>query len=234
MNIINLGSGSSGNAFIVESCGSRILLECGFPYKDLLKRAKFDLPKNCLISHSHGDHSVSAVDFVKWGGKVYTSAGTAEALGCGIALPKREWSEVGGFSVYPFETQHDCVDPVGYFIVCNKSNESLLFVLDTCYLRYVFNKLFTHKSYIMIECNFDRETLSEKANDKHLERVIENHMSLQDLKLMLSANDLSSVESIYLCHLSQENLDWQKAKKEVQELTGLPVYLANKNGGFSR
>jgi phosphoribosyl 1,2-cyclic phosphodiesterase len=86
----------------------------------------------------------------------------------------------------------------------------------------------------MIECNFDRETLSPAANDKHLERVIENHMSLQDLKLMLQANDLSSVEAIYLCHLSQENLDWHKAKKEIQEMTGLPVYLANTKGGFGR
>lgn len=230
MKIINLGSSSSGNAFIVESNGNRILLECGFPYKDLLKKSGFNLPENCLVTHEHKDHSMSAKDLTKWGIQVWGSAGTIEAIGCGKVIPKKQWSENDGFQIYPFETEHDCAEPYGYFLASGE--ESVLFVTDTCYLRYIFDRLFTEKTYLMLECNFDRETLSETVDDRHLERVFNSHMSLQDLKLMLKANDLSKVEAIYLLHASQDNLDPHKAKKEIQELTGLPVYLCAKNGGF--
>jgi phosphoribosyl 1,2-cyclic phosphodiesterase len=232
LNIVNLGSSSKGNAFILESSGNRILLECGFPFRKLQEKAKFNLPDHCLLSHEHKDHSECARDYSRWCGKIYTSKGTAEKIeaDCQI-MSEKVLYEINGFLVFAFKTEHDCAEPFGYFIHDPKSNESLVFIMDSCFIRYNFKSVPFKLTHILIECNFDREAISPDCNDKHLERVFESHMSLQDLKLFLNANDLSNVEEINLCHLSNDNLDWHKAKKEIQELTGLPVNMFGHNGG---
>lgn len=58
------------------------------------------------------------------------------------------------------------------------------------------------------------------------QRVIENHMSLDRVKAMLSANDLSRVEEIWLLHLSDGNADAERFRKEIFWLTGRKVYVA--------
>lgn len=231
MKITNLGTSSSGNSFIVQGSKSRLLLDCGFRHKLLLEKSGFDLPENCLMTHEHGDHSKGAKQYLRQGNKVWTSEGTQEALGIKTeTVGHNQYVEIDGFLVLPFTTEHDCAEPLGYLVQDIETREALLFATDTYFLRYKFpDGVLTH---ILIECNFDRETLSPDVNDKHLERVFESHMSLQDLKLMLKANDLSRVEGIYLCHMSSDNLMPHKAKKEIQELTGKPVYLCLKNGGI--
>lgn len=230
MRIINLGSSSSGNAFILESESGRMLLECGFEYKKLLEKADYDLPKHCLLTHEHKDHSKAAEKYISWGNKLYTSPGTKEALKIDCeTVEKLKPFEVEGFLIIPFDTEHDCADPLGYIIQDIKTKEALLFATDTYFIRYKFENI----THILIECNFDREELSPDVDDKHLERVFESHMSLQDLVLMLRANDLSKVEEIYLCHMSNDNLDPEKARKAIIKTTGLPVYLCLKNGGIN-
>jgi phosphoribosyl 1,2-cyclic phosphodiesterase len=51
-------------------------------------------------------------------------------------------------------------------------------------------------------------------------------MSLKTVKDMLRANDLSQVKEIHLLHLSDRNSSAKLFKKEIQELTGKPVYIA--------
>jgi len=234
LKLTNLGSSSSGNAFILEA-GDRILLECGFPLKELQAKSGFNLPENCLLTHEHKtDHSKGALDFAKWVGRVYSSKGTLDAIGQHknfIAVPEKVIFQIGRLLIFAFKTEHDCAEPYGYWIHDPVENESLLFIMDSCFIRYNFKNVPFKLTHILIECNFDRETLSPDCNDRHLERVFESHLSLQDLKLFLNANDLSNVQEINLCHLSQDNLDPHKAKKEIQELTGLPVYMFGKNGG---
>jgi hypothetical protein len=42
----------------------------------------------------------------------------------------------------------------------------------------------------------------------------------------MQANDLSKVQEIWLLHLSDGNSDADRFKREIQELTGKPVYVA--------
>lgn len=57
-------------------------------------------------------------------------------------------------------------------------------------------------------------------------RIIRNHMSLQRLKAFLLANDLSRVKQIWLLHLSADNSEMGRFKREIQALTGKEVYVA--------
>lgn len=46
------------------------------------------------------------------------------------------------------------------------------------------------------------------------------------MKDFLKANDLRHVQEIWLLHLSDGNSDADRFKREIQELTGKPVYIA--------
>ena len=82
MRIASLASSSKGNAYLIADRKTRILLECGLSYKELQKRAGFDLARlhGCLVSHEHKDHSLSVRRVAESGVPVYMSRGTAEAL----------------------------------------------------------------------------------------------------------------------------------------------------------
>ena len=58
------------------------------------------------------------------------------------------------------------------------------------------------------------------------DRLIESHFSLENVKEFLKANDLSRVRGIWLMHMSLVNCDFKRAKREIQELTGIPTYIA--------
>ena len=51
-------------------------------------------------------------------------------------------------------------------------------------------------------------------------------MELKTVKDFLSANDLSKVIEIHLIHLSSANSDAERFRKEIQAITGKPVYIA--------
>ena len=61
-----LASSSAGNAYIVSDSDTRILLECGIPYKQLQKLSGFALSelRACLVSHEHKDHAKSVNELI--------------------------------------------------------------------------------------------------------------------------------------------------------------------------
>jgi phosphoribosyl 1,2-cyclic phosphodiesterase len=82
---------------------------------------------------------------------------------------------------------------------------------------------------IAVECNNISEIVSKNIMEGHIpavvgKRVRRNHMSLENLILMLKANDLSQCRAIYLMHLSDGNSDERRMKEEVQAATGIPTY----------
>ena len=59
MQLITLGSGSSGNGYIIQNDDEALIIECGIPLKDAVEALGGNLKKvvGCLITHSHGDHA---------------------------------------------------------------------------------------------------------------------------------------------------------------------------------
>ena len=83
-----IASSSHGNAYLVEDCQSRILLECGLAFRTLQKKLGFSLAEldGVLLTHEHKDHARCACEMVHSGQTVYMSAGTALELG--LAEPR--------------------------------------------------------------------------------------------------------------------------------------------------
>ena len=121
MRILSLGSGSKGNATVVEHDGHVLLIDCGLPLK-LFRNIEAD---GVLLTHSHADHTAGLEKFVRHRGTpVYANALTAEVVvhDCRVSedafvcFEDGQSFEIGSFSVTPFAIPHDTSDPVGYLV----------------------------------------------------------------------------------------------------------------------
>lgn len=230
ISIKSYGSSSAGNAYLLSDGERSLLLEAGINLKKL-QDVDFVNCDGCLITHEHGDHSKFAMDILnKTGMDIFTSAGTQEAL----KLPKHrihqikalEQIEIGVWTVLPFDTQHDVNEPLGFFIQ-TKSDERVLFATDTYYIKYKLPGV----THLMIECNYAKDIIDAKVEAGKVlpflrNRIIKSHFELENVKGFIKANDMSRLQEIWLLHLSDSNSDAERFKREIQELTGVPVYIA--------
>ncbi|EST12067.1 MBL fold metallo-hydrolase [Sporolactobacillus laevolacticus] len=231
--ITPLASGSSGNAYKVTDGHTLLLLEAGINYKDIQVGFDFHMSQvvGCLVTHEHGDHSKAVKDVIKKGAiDVYASKGTFSKLGISGHRVKpvevKKQFTLGTWTIMPFDVQHDVSEPLGY-LMANQSGEKLLFATDTYYIKYKFPRL----THIMVECNYSIDILDQNILDGRVpqvmrRRLLKSHFSLANVKEFLQANDLSQVQEIWLLHLSNNNSDAARFKREIMELTGKPVYIA--------
>lgn len=235
MKIEVLGTGSSGNCYKVKIGKATLLLECGLPYKVIQKKLNFKVSEidACLVTHEHMDHAKAVKDLMKAGIDCYMTKGTAEALGVsGHRLKAFDtWGEckykttyVKDLLIQPFEAVHDVAEPVSFYIENRDNKESLVFVTDSAYLKYIIPDC----DCLMIECNYVKSVLDEKDKQGEIDvslrnRIVKNHMSLETLVEALKAADLSRTKKIYVLHLSDLNSDEEMIKRTIQERTGIEV-----------
>jgi phosphoribosyl 1,2-cyclic phosphodiesterase len=111
MRFASLGSGSKGNALLIEASGTRILLDCGFNMSDVLARlSRVGLTASDLdaviVTHEHDDHGggVARLAF-RYELPVYLTHGTLSAMGAdGRAIPNKVLIDVhASFSIGAIE-----------------------------------------------------------------------------------------------------------------------------------
>ncbi|WP_461206891.1 MBL fold metallo-hydrolase [Clostridium sp. DL1XJH146] len=223
-----LASGSSGNCYIVQAGEEKLLLECGINYRSILKGLSYNIKgvKGCLISHKHSDHCKSLKNIINNSINVYAPI---EVLGKyqsrKINVVKHiDNIEIGGFKVRAFNCQHTNTDGtecenLGY-LIHHKKLGKILFATDTYYLKYKFKNV----DHILIECNYSEKYMYDL--ESHEERTFKSHMSLETLKVAFKTWDLSKTKTITLIHLSHNNANPEEFKNEIEELTGVPTYIA--------
>lgn len=231
-----LGSGSSGNGYLLISNQDALLIECGVKFLDVKKALDFDISSlsGCIASHGHGDHFKYAKEVISAGINLYTSSGTIKEskieINHRVHIIKSQISfRVGSFIVMPFEVKHDVLEPLN-FLIYHPEMGNLLFLTDTWYCPFRFQNL----SQVMLEVNYSSEILEEnllsgKVNSIVYDRVKTSHMELNIAKDLLKANDLSAVNNIVLIHLSDGNSNAKEFQKEIQELTLKETIVADKN-----
>jgi len=229
-----IGTGSKGNAYVLENEHEALLIEAGVNIKEIKQALYFDYSKvvGCIVTHEHLDHCKSANDLMRLGIDVYTGAKTHQKINGDVihrAMPiaSRETIKLGNFKIMAFDVKHDAVEPLGFLIEhpdCGK----VLFLTDTYYCKYTFPGL----NNIIIEANYSKEIIDKKYgpdSDKEFlrNRILKSHFSLANCKDMLKANDLRQVNNIVLIHLSDSNSDEKQFQKEVYELTYKNVHVAS-------
>lgn len=230
MKIEVLSSGSqAGNCIYVSDGAYPLLLECGIPWPKIQRAIDTSKLAGCLVTHEHLDHAKSLKAVCKAGIDCYAPASTFKALGVAghRAHPLQEGMfSIESWNIVAFKVEHDAAETFGFVAASAASGEKLLYLTDTSYVRYKFPGL----THVIVEANYAEDLLQESVrlsivNPTVMQRVRKYHFGLHNVKEMLKANDLSKVQAIHLVHLSENNADPARFKREIQELTGKPVYV---------
>lgn len=232
MTVKVIASGSSGNVTLISDGDTALLLDAGISIKELERGSGFTLScvSACLVTHEHQDHSKACKDLVKRGIDVYASAGTLQALNAEghrykPVVAMKEFI-VGSFVIMGFGVKHDAAEPLGYLIYSQHTLEKAVYFVDTAYVKEKFNGI----HYFIVECNHGEQELRGSVDrgviaPELAARIARNHFSLERLLKFLKANDLSRTKEIHLVHLSDNNSNEERFKREVQRLTGVEVYI---------
>lgn len=229
-----IGTGSRGNCYIFQNNAEALILEAGVNIAEIKKALNFSfkLVVAAVVSHEHLDHAKSIQDLLQMGVDVYTSRGTTRALGLQVnhhrlhTIRAGEVFSVGSFKILPFKIEHDCSEPLG-FIINHAETGNVLFITDSFYVKDTFKNIHN----ILIEANFcqsiiDKKVASGTSPEFLRNRIFKSHMSLATCKQTLLANDLTKVRNIVLIHLSDSNSDATRFKKEIEDITGKVVHVA--------
>ncbi len=230
-----ISTGSKGNAYILDNGNEQLLIECGVHINDIKKALNFNYKNvvGCIVTHEHQDHAKSINEVMKLGINVFATKGT---FGTSHGFKHRQQIieakqqfKIRNFTVLPFDVKHDAAEPVGFLLMhpdCGK----VLFLTDTHYCAYTFSGL----NNIIIEANYSIDIINQKYgadSDKEFlrNRILKSHFSLENCIGMLKANNLSQVNNIVLIHLSDSNSNEVEFQKQVQQVTGKNVTVANNN-----
>lgn len=214
-----LSSGSHGNCYILECGNEQLLIELGISWKDILRGLNFDLSRIvcCLVSHRHGDHlNVSAItNAIKCGLSVFSNADVNSTYPQVKVLKKGIKMRVGGFKVQAIPLVHS-VECYGYIIEHEECGK-IIFCTDTNQIPYRFKGV----QHYLVEANNEFDEMIENLCDNIQSRSHNNdHMELSDTIEFLKENYSVDMQSVTLIHLSQTNIDAEKAVQRVKDELG--------------
>lgn len=214
-----LGSGSGGNAVLVESAGERLLIDNGFGTRTIANRLKAVgvVPHSIgavLVTHEHVDHSSGVPSAAtKWNWKVIASAGTLGALqhvpaGKRIALRSGEPAVFGGFEIMGVRVPHDATEPMGFVVTARASGARLGVATDLGEVPAALLAAFERLDVLILESNHDEVMLRSGPYPPFLkERILARtgHLSNADCGAALAALAHRGLTHVVLAHLSETN-----------------------------
>ena len=205
-----IGSGSSGNCYILTCNNEKLILDFGLPIKVIKQGLDFDLQgiQGVLVTHCHKDHSLSVDDFKKNGFEVWRPY-----IEYAEYTSQRIYHKVfGKFSVKCFPLPHNGTDNFGFLIECD--GQKILYMTDFEYCPYVFAK--KKINHILIECNYQQELVDRDL--PNYEHKIRGHCSLDTCKEFIKVNATDSLQTVILCHLGQETTEHEECVAEIQKI----------------
>jgi phosphoribosyl 1,2-cyclic phosphodiesterase len=218
MKLWMLGSGSKGNAVLVECESTRLLIDCGFGTRTLAGRLKTIGVKPesidaCLITHEHTDHASGAMSAAKrWGWELYATAGTAReselsgrrvhvfAAGATLDFPT--------MTVASTRIPHDATEPVGFVIESRSTGARAGLFYDIGYVTRRIAKACEALDILVIESNHDEHMLHNGSYPPSLKRRIASrfgHLSNPDAGHFAKEMVTRDLKHVVLAHLSEEN-----------------------------
>ncbi|MCO4771317.1 MAG: MBL fold metallo-hydrolase [Deltaproteobacteria bacterium] len=212
-----LGSGSRGNASVVWSGDTAVLVDCGLPARRTLSdlRAVGVEPskvKGIFLTHEHGDH-VGGAEAVarKLDIPVFASDGTRAALRIGgdvriERVRSGETLRIGALDVEPFRVPHDVAEPLGFVVGAGVHRVGFATDMGSVHAS-VARKLRTCRA-VLLEFNHDEHMLRFGEYPPSLKDRVSSdlgHLSNRQGADLLSRLAGSRVEHVLLGHLSMQN-----------------------------
>jgi phosphoribosyl 1,2-cyclic phosphodiesterase len=219
MRLAVLGSGSSGNAVVLEAGGTRVLIDAGLSARQLCQRMEAlaiepESLDGILLSHEHSDHTRGLEVFLrKRRVPVYSTALTRESLSerCGAEVEWRVFQRgqefaIGAIMVNTFAIPHDAVDPVGF--VCGANGTKVGLATDFGHVTTLVREELKGVRALFVEANYDQGLL--EADTKRpwaiKQRISSRHGHLSNAQTAELVHGLVAhgLETVILGHLSQD------------------------------
>ena len=216
MLVTSFGSGSNGNAFLVQSGTTSLLIDAGVPIRLLrsgLKQAGVDDGQltAALISHEHIDHVRSLPQLLRYQTAPFlATGGTIRALrttnvGWSRITPAESFA-VEALTVTPIGVSHDAEEPVGFLIQERDVRVAIFTDLgeantDVC-------SALSGAALIVLESNYDERMLQAGPYPAHLKRRIRGplgHLGNHACAELLAGHAGKQTSDVWLAHLSEKN-----------------------------
>lgn len=238
MRIAILGSGSRGNALVVESGGRRILVDAGFSCRELERRMRLvgvepETISALVVTHEHSDHLRGADRFVRrhrvplfaTRGTLDAGARASSGLGEEALAAAREVTsgvpfEVSGFQVEPFAIPHDAAEPVGLTVEDGAGRRMGLAADLGERSRLAWARL-TELDTLILETNHDLGMLRSGPYPWPLKQRVagrHGHLSNRDAADGIPELVCDRLRRVVLYHLSQTNNSPALAAEAVGEV----------------
>ena len=222
MRFCSLGSGSGGNATVVEasdgSTCTRVLIDCGFSLRELdsrLARAGLtaDNINAVFVTHEHGDHIGSAVALARRQKlPLWMSQGTWRAIGepalDGLLNFARDGQAItiGDLQLSPYTVPHDALEPLQ--LRCSDGAASLGVLTDAGTATSHLLAHLQHCQALLLECNHDRDMLAASHYPASLKARIGGrlgHLANDTAAQILAGCLHAGLHRLVAAHLSAHN-----------------------------
>lgn len=224
--LVTLGSGSSGNCYLIETQTGTLVLELGVRWSDVLKAVSYDISRICgaLVSHVHGDHASHVNDALTYRIPVYSCREVADRYNGVVVLEAGKRYDIGGgFLVQPISVPHnaECYSYIIEHPECGK----ILFCTDLSEFPYRVRDV----TNFLIEADYSEEVVFGRLSRSDSFRSHpENHMSIDACVDVLKRNVNPETRTVTLIHLSSENSDEAEFRRKVRESVGIDAAIALK------
>ena len=215
----SLGSGSRGNALVVEVNRTRILVDCGFSVAETTARlARLRLSPHQLaavvVTHEHEDHIGGVARFARtYRLPVWLTAGT-------LAAVEREFVDgeraavfdshrrftVGAIEIEPYTVPHDAREPAQFVFSDGAARLGLL--TDAGSLTAHMQDVLSGLDALVLECNHDLDMLWNGNYPPQLKQRIAGkfgHLDNATAARLIAAIDCSRLKHLIAAHLSEHN-----------------------------
>jgi phosphoribosyl 1,2-cyclic phosphodiesterase len=214
----SLGSGSEGNALLVESGATRLLLDCGFSVSESVRRLRRlrlepEELTGIVVTHEHDDH-IGGVGRLarRYELPVWLTPGTLrgmEAALDGVDLrPVEGYAPVavGALELMPFPVPHDAREPAQYVFFDGARRLGVL--TDAGSITPHMRRMLSGCDALVLECNHEPGMLAGSDYPERLKQRIAGrygHLDNGAAAQLLSELDCSRLQHVIAAHLSQNN-----------------------------
>ncbi len=221
-----LGSGSEGNALVVQSGQTAVLMDCGFSVAETtarLSRLGLDVSRlsGIIVTHEHSDHISGVARLARqYAIPVWMTHGTLRAhlgqsgrLGLSGEMPDvaeidpHSAFHIGEVRVHPYIVPHDATEPVQYVFGGDGAPRLGVLTDAGCATPHI-EAMLNGCDALVLECNHDEEMLANGDYPYFLKQRVAGrlgHLSNAEAARLLSRLDTSRLQHIAAAHLSRKN-----------------------------